>query len=165
MPPPIWICSQRLLGCTHSPRTFGMVPWSQCPIHYTAPLEGCNVGALRYERWCSRAANILTPSDEFFSVFIHRGPEESALTDLCLCAKYSVMASIWCCMTSFYDLHPFCRWHASPQQSTSAYPRLESVTFSNMSSRRKSFMGNSYMLVTCIHDRWCATVFSTPFYP
>jgi hypothetical protein len=44
-----------------------------------------------------------------------------------------------------------------------AYHGFVSVTLSSMPSRRKSFIGSSYMLVTCKHDRWSATVFFTPF--
>jgi hypothetical protein len=34
-----------------------------------------------------------------------------------------------------------------------AYQGVESVTFSNMSPRRKSFIDSSYMLVKCISDK------------
>jgi hypothetical protein len=57
----------------------------------------------------------LTPSDEFFGVFIHDRLEEPTLPDLGLCVEYSVMASIRCCMAFFYDLHPFCHWYTPPQ--------------------------------------------------
>jgi hypothetical protein len=35
---------------------------------------------------------ILTPSNEFFGVFIHHWPEESALLDFGLSVEYSVVA-------------------------------------------------------------------------
>ena len=44
-----------------------------------------------------------------------------------------------------------------------AYHGVESVTFRSMSSHRKSFIGGPCRLVTCIRDRWSATVFSSPF--
>ena len=50
-----------------------------------------------------------------------------------------------------------------PWNSMFVYHGLESITFSSMSSHKKSFIGNSYMLVTCIHDKWSTIVFSTPF--
>jgi hypothetical protein len=36
----------------------------------------------------------LTPSDEFFGVFVHRRPEESALSDFGLSAECSIVASV-----------------------------------------------------------------------
>ena len=43
------------------------------------------------------------------------------------------------------------------------YQGVTSVTLKSMSSRRKSFIGSSCMLVKCIRDKWSATEFSTSF--
>ena len=37
---------------------------------------------------------LLTPSNEFFGVFVHHWPEEPALLDFGLCAEYFVMSSV-----------------------------------------------------------------------
>ena len=56
----------------------------------------------------------LTPLDEFFGVLIHRQPEEPTLLDFGLCAEYSVMASVRCCMAFLDDLYSFYCWHIPP---------------------------------------------------
>jgi hypothetical protein len=43
-------------------------------------------------------------------------------------------------------------------------PRVGVLTFSRMLLLRKLLMGSSCIFVTCICDKWSATVFSTPFY-
>ena len=53
-----------------------------------------------------------TPLYEFFGVFIHRWPEESALPDFGLSAECSIVAPIWGCMALFDDLYTLRRGHA-----------------------------------------------------
>jgi hypothetical protein len=56
-----------------------------------------------------------TPLDEFLGVFVHCWLEEPALLYFGLCAEYSVMASVRCCMAFFNDVQSFCHWYTSPQ--------------------------------------------------
>jgi hypothetical protein len=91
-----------------------MAPWSQCPTHQIFLFEDCSVGALHCEHWCFLGIGTSDTYGELLGVFIHHWPEEPALPDFGLCAEYSVMASIRCCMASFNDLHPLRRWHTPP---------------------------------------------------
>ena len=53
-----------------------------------------------------------TSSDEFFGVFVHRWPEESALPDFGLSAECSIVTSISGRMALFNDLYTLCHGHA-----------------------------------------------------
>jgi len=64
---------------------------------------------------------LLTPSNEFFGVFVHRWPEEPALLDFGLRVEYSAMAFVQRCMASLDDLQTFHHGYTSPQQATRAY--------------------------------------------
>jgi hypothetical protein len=57
----------------------------------------------------------LEPSDELLGVLVYRQPEEPALPDFGLCAEYSVIASVRCCVAFLDDLQSFCHWYTSPQ--------------------------------------------------
>ena len=54
----------------------------------------------------------LTPSNEFFGVFVHRRPEESTLLDFGLSAECSIVAPVRGCMALFDDLYTLHRGHA-----------------------------------------------------
>ena len=58
---------------------------------------------------------LLTPSNEFFGVFVHRWPEEPALPDFGLCAEYSIMSSVRCCLAILDVPHSFHHGYASLQ--------------------------------------------------
>ena len=53
----------------------------------------------------------LTPLNEFFGVFVHCWPEESALLDFGLCAECSIVASMRGCMALSDDLDTLHRGH------------------------------------------------------
>jgi hypothetical protein len=87
-------------------------------LHLQVVMEGhCMVSSN-----ASLQLTLPTPLDEFFGVFVHYRLEEPALPNFGLCAKYFIVAFVWCYMAFFYDLLPFCRWYASPQQSIRTHP-------------------------------------------
>jgi hypothetical protein len=73
---------------------------------------------------------IVTPLNEILGVFIHCGPIETTLLDLCLCAKHTIMPFIWCCMTFLNEIPSVvgAHLHSSPSATNMAHP-IDGVCF------------------------------------
>src|SRR6185437_7727451 len=65
--------------------------------------------------------------------------------------------------TNFFLLSPGDIYPETMKFTIFAYQGCEAVTLRSMSSRRKSFIGGSWVFVLVMRDKWSATEFSTPF--